>query len=102
LVVDRPVLHQNKHRHRGSLDVAITVRLPNESYKPKGSSKRKIPMRRQVELATGNLTMGEFMKLYKARRHSKELLNLAHMTLVLIYPNYSSQLFKIGVDTLED
>lgn len=102
LVVDKSVLHQNKHRHRGSLDAAIAIGLPNESYKPSGAAKRKIPMKRQVELASGNLTMGEFMKLYKARRHSKELLNLAHMILVIIYPNYASQLFKIGVDTLED
>lgn len=93
---------QNRNKHRGSLDGTKNIGYQTQTNYGKFSGKSKISLRRQLDSVSGSLTIGELMRFYKNRRPSKEDLNLAHMILVLIYPNFSSQLFKIGMSSQDN
>lgn len=102
-LIDHETIRKYKNsRQRASMDRSISLSTHNQSQFLKTLGKAKASAKRQLESAAANLTIGELKKFYTIRRPGKEDLNAAHMLMILVYSNFESQLFKIGMSAPEE
>ena len=93
---------RRRHGHRGSLSSNISVTLSTKNYSTRDNSQQKPSSKKKFETIASKLNIGELVKFLKLKKPNKEDLNISQMILILVYPNLSSQLSKLGMKDIKE